>query len=98
MIGNLTDYRMYMEATIDRINSRRSVKDTGNLNEKVKNVAVILCGSRNGSSLLKTILSKSQDVAYLSGEEEPFYILSRNGFPFTSNSDSFNTIENKQKK
>lgn len=96
MIGNLTDYRMYMEATINRINSRRFVNNTGNLNEKVKNVAVILCGSRNGSSLLKTILSKSQDVAYLSGEEEPFYILSRNGFPFTSNSDSFNTIENKQ--
>lgn len=57
MISNLTDYRMYMEATIDRINSRRSVNNTGNLNEKVKNVAVILCGSRNGSSLLKTFLS-----------------------------------------
>lgn len=93
---NLTDYRKYMDLTIDKINSKRDVKSSGNLNERVKKVAVILCGSRNGSSLLKTILSKSQDVAYLSGEEEPFYILSKNGFPYTTDSDSFTNVENKQ--
>jgi hypothetical protein len=89
-------YRDYMHLCIERVNRLRDVKPTGNLNEKVKKVAVILCGSRNGSSLLKTIVSKSQDVAYLSGEEEPFYILTKNGFPWSSDSDAFNTIQNKQ--
>lgn len=90
-------YKDNMSKIISRVNSLRTVKSTGDLNTKVKKVAVILCGSRNGSSLLKTIMSKSQDVAYLSGEEEPFYILSGNGFPYSSDSDAFSTpLNNKQ--
>jgi len=89
-------YKTKMEIAINRVNTLRKVKPTGNLNEKVKKVAVILCGSRNGSSLMKTILSKSQDVAYLSGEEEPFYILTGNGFPWSSTNDGFYNIQNKQ--
>ena len=69
---------------IARLNSLRRVEPTGDLNKKVKRVAVILTGSRSGSSLMKTVVSRSNDVAYLSGEEEPFFILSGNGFPWSS--------------
>ena len=92
----MTNYRNYIERHIDEINMKRCVADSGNLNEKVKKVAVILCGSRNGSSLLKTVVSKSKDLAYLAGEEEPYFILSRNGFPYNSDSDAIKTIDNKQ--
>jgi hypothetical protein len=92
----MTDYRNYIERHIDEINMKRCVTDSGNLNEKVKKVAVILCGSRNGSSLLKTVVSKSKDLAYLAGEEEPYFILSRNGFPYNSDSDAIKRIDNKQ--
>jgi hypothetical protein len=81
---------------IARLNSLRRVEPTGDLNKKVKRVAVILTGSRSGSSLMKTVVSRSNDVAYLSGEEEPFFILSGNGFPWSSDSDGFNTLKNKQ--
>lgn len=92
----MSNYRKKTEETIDFINKNRCVADSGNLNEKVKKVAVILCGSRNGSSLLKTVVSKSKDLAYLAGEEEPYFILSKNGFPYNSDSDSIRTIDNKQ--
>jgi hypothetical protein len=59
---------------IARVNSLRRIDPTGDLNKKVKRVAVILTGSRSGSSLMKTVVSKSNDVAYLSGEEEPFFM------------------------
>ena len=81
---------------IARLNSLRRVESSGDLNKKVKRVAVILTGSRSGSSLMKTVVSRSNDVAYLSGEEEPFFILSGNGFPWSSESDGFNTVKNKQ--
>jgi len=82
---------------IARVNSLRRIDPTGDLNKRVKRVAVILTGSRSGSSLMKTVVSKSNDVAYLSGEEEPFFILTGNGFPWSSDSDGFNTVKNKQK-
>jgi hypothetical protein len=81
---------------IKRVNSLRRVDPSGDLNLKIKRVAVILTASRSGSSLMKTVVSRSHDVAYLSGEEEPFYILSGNGFPWSSDSDSFASIKNKQ--
>lgn len=81
---------------IKRVNSLRRIQPTGDLNKKIKRVAVILTGSRSGSSLMKTVVSRSNDVAYLSGEEEPFYILSGNGFPWSSDSDAFSTVKNKQ--
>lgn len=96
MIEKKLSYREYTELIIDRVNSIRYIEPTHDLNLKVKRVGVILCGSRNGSSLLKTIIAKSQDIAYLSGEEEPFYILTKNGFPYSSSSDSFYVINNKQ--
>jgi hypothetical protein len=84
------------QQVIKRVNGLRRIESSGFLNKKVKRVAVILTGSRSGSSLMKTVVSKSNDVAYLSGEEEPFYILSGNGFPWSSGSDGFSEIKNKQ--
>jgi len=92
----LTEYRKKVESAIDLVNSLREVSDSVNRNEKVKKVAVILCGSRNGSSLLKTVVSGSKDLAYLAGEEEPYFILSKNGFPYNSESDTIEQIDNKQ--
>lgn len=91
-----TGYRIKVENAIDQVNTLRKISDSGTLNEKVKKVAVILCGSRNGSSLLKAVVSGSQDLAYLAGEEEPYFILSKNGFPYNSNSDAIKQIDNKQ--
>lgn len=58
-----------------------------NWNTKVKNVTVLLSASRGGSSLLKEVLSQSPDVVSLPGEEEPYYILTKNVYPFGSESD-----------
>ena len=58
-----------------------------NWNTKVKNVTVLLSASRGGSSLLKEVLSRSPDVVSLPGEEEPYYILTKNVYPFGSESD-----------
>jgi len=96
MIVKNDAYKDVMYDTIQNIIHKRDIEDSGDLNEHVKKVAVILCGSRNGSSLLKTIVSNSNDVAYLSGEEEPFYILSGNGFPWSSDHDGFKSIKRKQ--
>jgi hypothetical protein len=90
------NYLTILEENINRINEHRSIKSSSDLNLKVKRVCIILSGSRSGSSLLKTIVSKSKDIAYLAGEEEPYFILSRNGFPFNSDSDVIKTIDNKQ--
>lgn len=92
----MTEYRKKVEETVDYVNSLRNVESSNDLNKKVKKVAVILCGSRNGSSLMKAIVSKSKDLAYLAGEEEPYLILSKNGFPYNSDSDAIKTIDNKQ--
>lgn len=63
--------------------------------DNVKNVVVILSSSRAGSSLFKEVLSRHPQVISLSGEEEPYYTVTKNGFPFSStNSDSFTEINN----
>lgn len=89
-------YRNKNENAIDNVNKLRGVTDSGDKNLKVKKVAVILSGSRNGSSLLKSVLSESKDIAYLAGEEEPYIILSKNGFPYNSDSDEIKSLNNKQ--
>jgi hypothetical protein len=48
---NMNSTRENLEISIDNINSVRFVKPSGNLNEKVKHVAVVLCGSRKDSTL-----------------------------------------------
>jgi hypothetical protein len=64
------------------------------LNLEVRKVAVILCSSRSGSSLLKDLLATHPDVASLDGEIEPFLALSKNGFGFNSSSDAITRLEN----
>lgn len=95
-----TDYTARFEDAISKVNSKLFnsgfIKPTGNLNEKVKRVVVILTASRSGSTLMKSILSKSNNIAYLSGEEEPYYILTKNAFPWYK-SDAFTIPEDKQK-
>jgi hypothetical protein len=55
----------------------------------VRQVIVVLTGSRSGSTYFKQLLSKHTAVASLPGEEEPYYALTGNGFPWSSDSDAF---------
>lgn len=81
---------------INHVRGLRNVPDSGKRNELVKKVCVVLTGSRNGSSLFKTVMMKSNDIAFLSGEEEPYYFLSFNAYPWNK-SDAFGkTIYNQQ--
>lgn len=66
-----------------------------NWNEKVKKVCVILSSSRSGSSVFKKVLQSHPDVVSLDGELEPLLILTKNGFPFNSDSDAFDYLDNK---
>lgn len=65
-------------------------------NLDVKRVSVILTSSRGGSSLLKEVLSKSNHFVSLPGEEEPYYIMTKNLFPFGSESDEVSHLKNKE--
>ena len=62
---------------------------------KVKKVCVILTSSRGGSSLMKEVLSKSNSFVSLPGEEEPYYLMTKNLFPFGSESDEVHYLKNK---
>ncbi len=63
---------------------------------RVRKVCVILTSSRSGSSLVTKALSSHPDITSLGGEIDPFLKLSRNGFPYTSDSDSITTLLNKE--
>ena len=65
-------------------------------NENVKQVCVILTSSRGGSSLLKEVLSRNDQIVSLPGEEEPYYIMTRNVFPFGSESDGIQKLKGKK--
>lgn len=91
-----SNYKKLMLDAITNVVSARNIYYTGTSNENVKKVCVILSGSRNGSSLIKAVVSKSKDIAYLAGEEEPYYTITGNGFPYFSDSDKFNEVINKQ--
>jgi len=84
------------EKMINLASAHRSVPTSGRLNEKVKNVCVILTSSRGGSSFFKEYLSQYDDFIFLDGEEEPYYILSKNTLGFNSESDEIKTLQNKQ--
>jgi len=64
--------------------------------DDVENVCVILTSSRSGSSLFKEILTQSDDTLFLDGEEEPYYILTQNTYPYTD-SDKLNDFYAKPK-
>lgn len=70
------------ENIINKTKERLNIPISGSWNEKVKKVVVLLSASRSGSSLVKTVLSQNNNVAYSSGEEEPWLLLTKNSFPF----------------
>jgi hypothetical protein len=82
-----------MNALLDAINARRRVAPT-NWRARVRRVAVILSGSRGGSSVVKEVLAAHPQVAALDGELEPFLVLTRNGFGANSNSDALGVLAN----
>lgn len=86
---------MELRETINKINQRTKIIPSGSWNEKVKNVILLLGASRAGSTLIKEALIKSDKIAYLSGEEESWFLLTKNTFPFTT--PTINEIRNKQK-
>jgi hypothetical protein len=57
-------------------------------------VAVILCGSRGGSSLFKEALAQHPSIASLDGELDPLLALSGNGFNQNSDSDGIEQVAN----
>ena len=84
---------MKLNNTIESVNFHRNVPHS-DLNYLVKTVAVILCNPRSGSSLLKRSLELHPDIATLSGEIEPFLVLTGNGFGYNSDCDEVDSIEN----
>lgn len=64
-------------------------------NTKVRDVFVVLCASRSGSSLIFNALTSTGEVAAPGGEHEPWLALSENKFPF-NNSDEI-SVEVHQK-
>jgi len=76
---------MQISDYLDRINSissARNVEDKAHLARHVKNITVIITGSRGGSSLFKEALTRSPELLFTSGEESPFLALTQNEFPF----------------
>ena len=64
-------------------------------NDRVKDVFVVLCASRSGSSLIFNALTSTGEVAAAGGEHEPWLTLSENKFPFLS-SDEMDGVINKK--
>jgi len=58
----------------------------------VRHVVVVLTSSRSGSSYFKQLMAQHPAIATLTGEEEPYNLLTFNGFPFTGKSDAFNQL------
>nr|WP_315218545.1 hypothetical protein [uncultured Duganella sp.] len=68
-----------MDELLRTINGLRAVAHTS-WRHRVRRVAVILTGSRSGSSLFKDCLAQHPGFAALDGELEPFLALTGNGF------------------
>jgi hypothetical protein len=58
-----------------------------------RRVVSIISGSRSGSTILKHALCLHPDLSSLAGEEEPYYKLARNGYPW-HHSDEFYVANN----
>ena len=82
-----------MDSSLQTIAARREVPRT-ELDSKIRRVAVILSGSRGGSSLFKEALAAHPCIASLDGELEPLLALSGNGFNQNSDSDSIDSVAN----
>lgn len=82
-----------MDSCLLAIKSRREVPRS-ELDLMVRRVAVILSGSRGGSSLFKEALAQHPGIASLDGELEPLLALSGNGFGQNSGSDCIERVAN----
>jgi hypothetical protein len=82
-----------MDGRLLTIKARRDVPRT-DLDAKVRRVAVVLCGSRGGSSLFKEALARHPLIASLDGELDPLLTLSGNGFNQNSDSDCLDAVAN----
>jgi hypothetical protein len=82
-----------MDGCLRAIKSRRDVPRS-ELNLMVRRVAVILTGSRGGSSLFKEALAQHPQIASLDGELDPLLVLSGNGFGQNSDSDCIKEVVN----
>jgi hypothetical protein len=82
-----------MDSRLLTIKARRGVPLT-DMNLGVRRVAVILCGSRGGSSLFKEALALHPRIASLDGEPDPLLALSGNGFNQNSDSDYIESVAN----
>lgn len=78
---------------IDKVNSLGIRLNTGLSLDHVTQVVSIVCPSRSGSSLFKYCLSRHPLVSSLAGEEEPYYKLAGNGYPWHK-SDKFSRVNN----
>ena len=82
-----------MDSLLLAVKSRRVVPRS-ELRTSVRRVAVILCGSRGGSSLFKEALAQHPSIASLDGELDPLLALSGNGFNQNSDSDGVEQVAN----
>lgn len=82
-----------MDSFLRAIKSRRDVPRSG-LGSMVRRVAVILSGSRGGSSLFKEALARHDRIASLDGELDPLLALTGNGFNQNSDSDCVERVAN----
>ena len=82
-----------MDSLLQAINSRRAVPRTA-LGSRVRRVAVILSGSRGGSSLVKEALARHPGIASLDGEVDPLLALTGNGLNQNSDSDCIARVAN----
>lgn len=82
-----------MDSLLLAIKSRRAVP-CSELRSRVRRVAVILSGSRGGSSLFKESLARHPRIASLDGELDPLLTLSGNGFNQNSDSDCIERLAN----
>ncbi len=86
-----------LERAIDTANELYGLRDCHIAAKRFKKVIVVLCSSRGGSSLFKSVLANHPDITSLDGEEEPYYALTRNGFPWTSDHDGFTDVVDRER-
>jgi hypothetical protein len=85
--------KVTMTDLIQQVNLLRDVPHS-DLRPLIQRVCVILSSSRSGSSLLTSLLAQHPNIASLTGEIEPFLILTGNGFGYNSESDAIGALSN----
>lgn len=79
----------------ERLEVLRMLRVNPDLSYEPRRVVSIVSGSRCGSTVFKHALTLHPDLCSLAGEEEPYYKLAANGYPWHE-SDAFRFAENEQ--